>query len=120
MSKAAHLTAGQGAEEYALKLLQKNGLRPVTRNYRCKQGELDLVMLDGEQLVIVEVRFRASRHFGHAAETVNRGKQGRIITATKLFLSQNPQHAGRAVRFDVVALHGDAEPEWLKDAFQTF
>ncbi len=118
MLTAKHLITGRNAEQHALKLLNRSGLRLLVRNFRCRSGELDLVMLDGHDLVIVEVRYRARRNYGHAAETVNRSKQGRIISATKQFLSRNPQHATRAVRFDVVALHGDAEPEWLKDAFQ--
>lgn len=118
MNKPQHLITGEGAEAHALRWLTQQGLQLVAKNFRCKCGELDLVMLHNEALVIVEVRFRATTAFGHPAETVNHSKQHRIIAATELFLRKNPQYASRAIRFDVMALHGNSEPEWIQDAFQ--
>ncbi len=119
MPSNQHLTQGDAAEDLAATLLEKQGLTLIARNYRSKRGELDLVMLDNQHLVIVEVRYRKNSSFGSAAESVNRSKQRRIIAATEQFLNQYKQHAGRAIRFDVVAMQDNQSPEWLKDAFQT-
>ncbi|WP_163027072.1 YraN family protein, partial [Pseudomonas viridiflava] len=54
--------AGREAEAYALQHLQQQGLRLIAQNWLCKRGELDLVMLDGDTVVFVEVRYR--RHSG--------------------------------------------------------
>ena len=73
--KAAHLLRGESAEQQAYQFLLKKGLKLVTRNFRCKQGELDLIMTDEQTLVIIEVRFRQTDKYGSAAESVTRAKQ---------------------------------------------
>ena len=115
--KAAHLQTGQNAEQQAFEYLLAAGLRPVARNFRCKFGELDLLMLDGQTLVVVEVRFRKSNRYGSALESVTPAKQSRIITATQFYLSSHPNF--RQIRFDVVALSGDGGMDWIKNAFQS-
>ena len=85
--KAAHLLRGESAEQQAYQFLLKKGLKLVTRNFRCKQGELDLIMTDEQTLVIIEVRFRQTDKYGSAAESVTRAKQSRIIAATQVYLS---------------------------------
>lgn len=117
---AAHLERGRNAERLAAEFLAAQGLRPVAANFRTALGELDLVMRHGECLVIVEVRFRRSAAILHPAASVNRQKQRRIIQATRIFLKSHPAHAGRPVRFDVVAIVGPAESpsiRWLAGAF---
>src|SRR5690606_2022542 len=81
------MEAGSDAEDAALAYLEKAGLRLVLRNYRCKAGELDLVMLDGKTLVLVEVRYRASDQYGGAAASITYGKQRRIINAARHLLA---------------------------------
>ena len=98
------------------------GLDFITRNYRCRVGELDLVMQERGCLVIVEVRCRGSRRFVDAALTVDEWKQARIIRATRSLLSAKPWLADYAIRFDVVAI-GDTqgrsgEIQWIRDAFR--
>lgn len=118
--KAAHLTAGQQAEDRALAYLQKQGLRLLDRNYRCKGGEIDLVMREGETLVFVEVRYRASTSHGGALASVGNRKQGRLIIAASHYLVSKSQD--RPSRFDVIAVSpgaGLVGIEWVKDAFQT-
>ena len=75
MTLAPHLASGREAEDLALTTLTAGGLRLMARNYRCPQGELDLVMSEGETLVMVEMRFRRERGFGDAAASVNTRKQ---------------------------------------------
>ena len=71
MVRADTRTLGDHAEQFVLGFLKNKGLRPVTRNYRCRHGEVDLIMLDGDCLVFVEVRYRSSRSFAQAALTVD-------------------------------------------------
>jgi putative endonuclease len=115
-TKAAHLLRGESSEALARRFLTDAGLKLVAQNYRCKQGELDLIMLDGQTLVVVEVRFRKSDRFGGAASSVTKSKQARIIAATQVYLSS--QKTDRPIRFDVVALAGNGNIHWIKNAFQ--
>ncbi len=58
MPDGSHLQSGKDAERQALEHLQHQGLRLLAQNWSCKRGELDLVMLDGDTVVFVEVRYR--------------------------------------------------------------
>ena len=114
-------TLGDAAELEALKFLQKQGLRLVTRNFRCRTGELDLVMRDGTCLVIVEVRFRSGT-FVDPAESVDTRKQLKLARAASFFLAGNPTLCDLAVRFDVVAVGRASDArgriQWIRDAFR--
>jgi putative endonuclease len=114
-AKAAHLLRGESAEDQAHTFLINKGLQPVCRNYRCKQGELDLIMRDQQSLVIVEVRYRKSNVYGSALESVTASKQAKIIAATQHYLST--VRADSPLRFDVVAISGNGDINWIKNAF---
>jgi len=114
-SKAAHLLRGENAEEQAHNFLINQGLKPISRNFRCKQGEIDLIMADQQALVIIEVRFRKTDYYGSAVESVTQTKQSRIIAATQVYLSL--QKTDRPIRFDVVAISGNGNINWIKNAF---
>jgi putative endonuclease len=114
-TKAAHLIRGESAEEQAHNFLINKGLEPVCRNFRCKQGELDLVMTDRQTLVIIEVRFRKTDKYGSAVESITRSKQARIIAATHVYLSS--QKADCPIRFDVIAISGNGNIDWIQNAF---
>ncbi len=114
-AQAAHLLQGIKGEQCAQAYLEKAGLRLLNKNYRCRFGELDLVMLEGATLVIVEVRYRKSDRYGSAAESVTQQKQARLIAATHHYLAQ-ARHDG-PIRFDVVAISGNDELNWIKNAF---
>lgn len=116
--ETAHPTTGEiGAEKERLaeSFLLDQGLRLVARNHRCRYGELDLIMRDAAVLVFVEVRFRRSTHFGSPAATVDARKQRRLITTAKHYLQAHPTPL--ACRFDVIAMSGDNQIEWIKHAF---
>ncbi|MDT4289771.1 YraN family protein [Methylomonas sp. MO1] len=117
-AKPAHLQKGDSAEQLASAYLQKQGLEWVCSNFRCKMGELDLVMKDRAALVIVEVRFRKSEQFGGALASITRQKQARIVAATQHYVIIN-NLSNVSIRFDVVAVSGDNRLEWIKNAFQT-
>jgi putative endonuclease len=114
---------GRRAEDRALRHLEQHGLRLLERNYRCRGGEIDLVMMDGTTLVLVEVRSRSSTGFGSAAETVDARKQARITLAARHLLRTRPQLRRLRARFDVVALDpgnapGEFRVSWIRDAFR--
>lgn len=107
-------------EELALAHLTAHGLTLITRNYRCKLGELDLVMLDGKTLVLVEVRCRSRQEYGGAAASVDWKKQRRLVLAAEHLLMKRAELRRYPARFDVVAITtGDPEAkiDWLKSAF---
>jgi putative endonuclease len=108
---------GAAEEDLALSFMQSQGLRLVARNVRFRGGELDLVMQDGDTLVIAEVRKRSRQDYGGAAASVGFSKQKRIVLATRLWLAGKPQYANHAIRFDVCALDGANKIEWLRAAF---
>lgn len=106
---------GSQAEEDALQFLLLNGLNLLERNYRCRFGEIDLIMLDGSELVFVEVRKRKNMDFGGAAQSVSYVKQSRLIKTAKHFLMK--YRKAPACRFDVIAMEGD-KCQWLKNAIE--
>jgi putative endonuclease len=118
--KTVRQQTGMYGEAAALKHLQERGLELVTRNYRCKAGELDLVMLEGATLALVEVRYRSTDRFGGAAESVTWRKQQRIVRAAEHLLLTRPHLQRYPARFDVVALspkQGGLHVEWIRNAF---
>jgi putative endonuclease len=121
MDDRARKEAGVAAENAAFGFLLQQGLKPVARNYRCRGGEIDLVMLDGGTLALVEVRYRASQEFGGAAASVTWIKQKRIILAARHLLAMRRDLRALPARFDVVAITGSdwREPQiqWIKAAF---
>jgi putative endonuclease len=112
---------GARIERAASAFLQRHGLAEVAANARYRDGELDLVMRDGETLVFVEVRHRRSDGHGGGAASVDAGKRRRLVRAAQRFLLAHPQFAERPCRFDVVEASGDPESpglNWLRDAFR--
>ena len=117
---------GRAAESRALRHLEASGLVLLTRNYRCRAGEIDLVMLDPEAqvLVLVEVRSRSRSDYGRAAATIGFEKQRRCsLAARHLLLTRHELRRLRA-RFDVVAIDPSPEPggdsvvTWIRNAFE--
>ena len=106
---------GQAAEDRAADHLQAAGLLLLERNYRCRAGELDLVMRERGQLVFVEVRYRSHRGYGSAVESVDARKQRRLIDAARHSLHRHGTHA--PCRIDVVGIDAAGRVEWLRDAF---
>ncbi|SDU22537.1 YraN family protein [Halopseudomonas salegens] len=113
--------SGNLAERQAEKLLLRSGMRCLARNFRCKRGELDLVMRDRDTVVFVEVRNRRHSQWGSAAESVDWRKQQKLIAAAQFYILSHPHLADSPCRFDVVAADGDpADPanyHWIREAF---
>jgi putative endonuclease len=108
-------TIGAAAESRAEAHLVAHGLILVARNWRCRMGEIDLIMKHGATLVFVEVRCRAHGGFGGAAASITGVKQRRIALAARHYLSA----LGKTppCRFDAVLIE-DGRLEWIRDAFQ--
>jgi len=111
---------GDRAEQQAFLYLRNEGLRPVARNFRCRGGEIDLIMLDQRCLVFIEVRYRRSTRFTEPGLTVDNRKQRKLIRTAALFTANNRAYATHVMRFDVVAVEGNDPPaiKWTRDAFR--
>ena len=123
------LTRGKDAENNAFKFLSQQGLKHQARNYHCRHGEIDIIMLDRSTLVFIEVRARQYKAWGGASASVDTRKQRKILKTAQHFLSTHPRFQDAACRFDVVAYEGcftatdtgkagDSSPVWYKDAFR--
>jgi len=113
---------GKEAELAAISWLKAQQLTLIDTNYHCRFGEIDIIMQEGEMLVFIEVRLRASAQFGGAAYSVTPAKQKKIITTAKHFLMCHSQYAKHHCRFDVIAYETSSVqgcPVWYKDAFRT-
>ncbi len=100
---AHNLALGAQGEELAAQFLQGAGMRIVERNWRCRYGELDLIVTDDETTAFVEVKTRSGLGFGTPAEAVTFTKQQRIRRLALLWLAEQ-QGPWLRIRFDVVSV----------------
>ncbi len=117
--KDSSVQQGHLAEQTALEFLLSNGLNLVTRNFRSRTGEIDLIMLENSTIVFIEVRSRASNRFMEPIETINHRKIQKIIRTSRIFLQQYKGAYG-SCRFDIITLTGKIKPssmDWIKNAF---
>ena len=107
---------GSRYEETAAAFLTSKGYRVLERNFRCRQGEIDLILRDGPMLVFVEVKYRSSRTMGDPAEAVTPSKQRRIRSTAQYYLYSCGYGEETRCRFDVICILGD-QISWIRDAF---
>ena len=100
---APHLGLGRKGEQLAAQHLQKLGFVVLSKNWRCREGEIDIVATDGRALVVCEVKTRAGEDFGEPAEAVTEEKVARIRRITGQWLRVHCV-AWCPVRFDVIAV----------------
>lgn len=117
-SRASASERGRLAENLALQYLEEQGLVLLERNFRCRSGELDLIMQDGGFRVAVEVRYRAGQQHGGALYSVDARKQRRLLATSLYYLKVRKFHG--PFRLDVVAM-SPAKPDgltfnWIKNA----
>ncbi len=116
--------SGDAAEEIALKYLLQQGLNLITRNYRCRRGEIDLIMQHHDSIVFIEVRYRRNKCFGGAHASIDRRKQDKLIVSALHYLQGNRRASRQPARFDVIAIHAEMQTatqpdiQWIQDAFQ--
>lgn len=99
---------GDAGERYAARLLERAGHTILARQWRCPAGELDLVTLDGAELVFVEVRTRRGDRYGTPEESIDDRKAARLLRLADDFLAAHSEHEGRVWRVDLVAIVLDA------------
>lgn len=115
--------SGAWGEALAAEYLRRKHYRILASGYRCRFGEIDLIVQDRRHLVFVEVKLRKSAAYAQAREYVDKRKQDRLRTTASMYLSQNPTDL--PARFDVIEIYAPegtltARPEiyHLEDAFQ--
>ena len=94
---------GARGEQIAAAYLTDSGLRLLDRNWRCREGELDIVAREGDALVFCEVKTRRAIGYGHPVEAVTPVKQRRLRTLAHRWLAAHDEHAPE-LRFDVVGV----------------
>jgi putative endonuclease len=109
---------GRRAENVAFRYLIDRGLRPVARNFRRRGGEIDIIMIDGNTLVFIEVRYRRSAAFAAPGLTVDARKQRKLIRTAALYAAAHRRLANHEMRFDVVAIEDGKPVHWIRDAFR--
>jgi putative endonuclease len=121
-------------ENAALSHLRQSALELLSRNFTCRLGEIDLVMLDRsrldkrkpdkntrDQIVFVEIRYRNPNARGDGVASVGAGKRAKLIRAAAVYLQAHPKLAGMPCRFDVVACGGTPDRptfDWIRAAFE--
>lgn len=114
---------GAWGELQAAEFLRKKRYQLVAAGYRCRFGEIDLIVCNRKYLVFVEVKTRKGNDFAEAMEYVDQKKRERLHTTAALYLSQNP--TGLQPRFDVIEIYAPDGTQTKKplinhveDAFQ--
>jgi putative endonuclease len=110
-------TTGSWGEGLALAEARRRGYRWVASNVRCRFGEIDLVLRDGEILVFVEVKTR-KWGIGQGQRAVDGRKRRRLELAARGYLARRPADAERVCRFDVCVVTPGPTVTWYEDAFQ--
>ena len=116
-----NLRKGLRFEDRARDYLLERGLLLIQSNYRCRFGEIDLIMRDGDTVCFIEVKFRKSLAFGGAAVSIPRSKQRKIIKAALFYLAAHNRLAQRSLRCDALLIQqqptGTCDFNWIKNAF---
>ncbi len=104
---------GSRGEERAATFLEEQGLHILERNFRTREGEIDIVARDGDILVFVEVKYRSSARYGDALEAVDWRKRLQIRKTARAYLYRRNPGPVR-IRFDVVGITG-GRLTWVRD-----
>lgn len=107
---------GAQKEEEVCAYLRARGVKIAERNFRNRQGEIDIIGYDGDYLVFFEVKFRAGKSRGSAAEAVGPAKQKKICRVADYYRVLHHCAEDTPLRFDVVAVDGE-DVVWIKNAF---
>ncbi len=111
-----HKQLGALGEQIARKHLLNLGYREIVGNWRTRYGEIDLIMLSPDQLLVfVEVKLRTSNTKGSGFEAVDSRKLQKIHRLTERFLQLTPQYRNYPLRIDVISIEYDKHTESIKD-----
>ncbi len=106
---------GSKGERLVEKYLKKQGCKLLKRNYRTPFGEADLIVLDGDEVVFVEVKTRTTDRYGTPSEAVGKVKRERYYKIAKCYWLQTGEEPN--ARFDVAEVYADGRIEYIKNAF---
>lgn len=109
---------GKIGEDIAVRYLEKIGYKILDRNFECKQGEIDIIALDKEEIVFVEVKTRASALYGLPKEAVNKIKKKHIYQSAEFYVYLNHLE-NTPIRIDVIEVykkHGIFKVHHIKQA----
>lgn len=107
---------GERKEALAAEFLEKQGMKIVERNFRNRQGEIDIIGYHQGYLVFTEVKYRSSERSGSALQAVDVRKQRQICKVADYYRYLHRIGESYAVRYDVVAIQGE-KLQWIQDAF---
>jgi putative endonuclease len=120
MSLASNAVGAYGERRAVAYLVHEAGMQVLDRNWRCADGEVDIVARDADAVVFIEVKTRRDREFGPPAEAVVAAKRLRLRRLAAQWLAEHPVHL-EEIRFDVVSVlrprRGPALVEHLRAAF---
>ncbi len=102
------VSKGHKGEQIAAEYVKQKGYRVLEQNYRIRQGEIDLIAQDGDTLVFFEVKTWRTFGTDQIHYSIDRMKQGKILSIAKVYLQKHPEYDGSPVRFDVILIQGDA------------
>lgn len=116
---------GHAAEDAAELFLRQQGCKTLQRNYRCRMGEIDLVVRDGDCLVFAEVRFRQPGRYGSGAESITHAKRQKLIRSAGYYLRTEKISSHQVCRFDVLSVglakateNSTYDIDWIRSAFR--
>ena len=109
-------------ENLAKKYLVQHGLALLKQNYRCRFGEIDLIMLQQEVLCFIEVKYRNSMRFGGAGSAIPVKKQKKIVKTAMFYIAENDRFKQHPVRFDALLIQQQTDYQttginWIQSAF---
>lgn len=94
---------GKIGEQIATEYIEKLGYKIIKRNFHCKQGEIDIIAQDNQEIVFIEVKTRTSTNYGQPSEAVNKMKLRHMCRSAKYYLYKS-NCFNNFVRFDVVEI----------------
>lgn len=115
---------GTHFEEHALHYLQQKGLTLIQRNFHCRLGEIDLIMLHQKTLCFIEVKYRSNDRFGGTAYSIPLSKQRKITDTALVFISKHKEYQHHNYRFDALLIKPEVASRqntvnWIENAFST-
>lgn len=111
---------GNIAENQAVSFIKSQNMIILETNFRAlPYGEIDIIAIDGADMVFIEVKFRSYDTFGSAEGMVSKAKQQKIINAANIYLQENTKYDSYNYRFDVIAINKN-DLKWIKSAFDAF
>ncbi len=105
---------GNFYEEAVIEYLSLYGIKIISKNFRCKFGEIDIIGQDKDYLIFIEVKYRKDERFGNPIEAVNETKRRTICKCASYYCLIH--NISKPIRYDVIGVCG-TEITWIKDAF---